>query len=454
VTNRHYFTDSFFLLLGGILLLGVASLVWPWLQPIFFLAWPLVAALTWIDRASLVDANRFKAELKIPRTPELGDNTHVEISVIPEGSTLTQLSSLSVTLPPSRTLRFDRSMARLLRHHKEGRVEYSTTVSAHAERLGFERVEAIRLWMVSRLGLWARVAQVPVEAAAFRVIPTRKKTSEQSFHQLVSQQRLLYQGSRQLLRGRSADQFHSIRKYQFPDPLRHLDHKKTAKYGQWMTRIFDTFYDHHIVLGLDLGRAMLGDIEGSSKFDFYLSACLLLAQNAVNARDRVSFFAFSQRTHSVIRNSRRISLFLPLFEGHPDLRPREEESNFELVPPTLSKLTGQRSIFLLFTDITKPSVQEALLKMLPALSQKHLTIVVSVLDRSYVLEQQVMTLADRSFDLSEYNRLLYAYWLNDRTELLRRQIAQYGGGVLMVSHHDWLSIVLKIYSLLRSSVSL
>src|SRR5882762_5539606 len=70
------------------------------------------------------------------------------------------------------------------------------------------------------------------------------------------------------------------------------------------------------------------NLSRSRKVDFYLSACLDLAQQALRGGDRVSFFAFSSRLHLSIVQARRLDSLLPLFKGDPRLRPREESTDY------------------------------------------------------------------------------------------------------------------------------
>src|SRR4029079_18914357 len=103
------------------------------------------------------------------------------------------------------------------------------------------------------------------------------------------------------------------REYQYPDSIRHIDARKSAKYCQLMTRTYDSLLEHHLILGLDVGRSMYGRMGPSRKLDYYLSACLALAENASQSRDRLSFFAFSQKVHLTVRRSRHMADFRPLF---------------------------------------------------------------------------------------------------------------------------------------------
>ena len=199
---------------------------------------------------------------------------------------------------------------------------------------------------------------------------------------------------------------------------------------------------------------MYGSLSGSSKYDFFLAACLTLAENALVSRDHVSFVAFSQKTHYLIDKARSMKPFEPLFTGHRSLAPCEVESSYLLLNETVSRLSGRRSIILILTDPTKPSVQEALLGVLPALCRRHLVCVVGLIDENFDLDRAVMSYPAGRGTAKGYAGLLYAYWLQEQVNVFRRQVARLGGGVLVVSQREWLSVVSRLYRLLRTSVAM
>ena len=453
-STQIFLSDTFFVALGGALLLALASIFYPVLFYGGLAALVILFLFTLIDRQSLRRVEQFEGRSHISKTPELGETTTVTFELNSNSQSVARLSRLRLVLPALQTLRFPKTMVTMNRRYHEGRVTFESTVVAHTRRLGFETIRELRIFARSSFGLWSRAFDAPVPESQFRVIPTRKRASEQTFRDLAAHQRLLYQGTRQILRGRSADQFHSVRKYQYPDSVRHIDHKKSARFGELMTRVYDTFFDHHLILGLDLGRSMRGTIAGSEKCDYYLAACLALAQSAVTARDRISFFGFSQQVHHLIKSTRNLQSFTPLFEGHRELTPRDEESDFTALPSIVQSISGQRSIVILFTDLAKPSVQDSLLKTLPTLAQRHLTVVVSVLDEALSLEKRLVEFTQEKVTTNDYSDLLYSYWIRDRTQSFKAQVGSFGSAVLVVSEQDWLSVVTRLYGLLRESASL
>jgi uncharacterized protein (DUF58 family) len=450
VTKITYLTDRFFVLIGTAQLVGVFGLVWAPFFYVYAAALPAIAVLAWLDWRALPPGSGLHCEGALSDAPEIGQEVWLGFRVSREGGRRLGAGEWRLAVPSLRTL--EPLEARVSVTEIEGLSR--ARMHCRALALGYEEIKGVRLLVRSPLALWFRQYELEIEPISFRVMPSRREISEQAFRQLVHNTRTLSQGNRRIMRGRAAEQFYSLRKYQFPDQIRHIDQKKTAKYGELMTRTFENFLSHHLILALDLGHSMFGTIGQSQKHDFYLAACLTLARNGIHSHDRVSFFGFSQRIHSLIRSARSLDPFLPLYQGSPEVAPRDEEGNFDLLGPTLARVAGQRSIVLIFTDASRPSVQQSLLRVLPDICRRHLTVVISLIDEAYSLERQLESWDGIKLGMEEYSRFLYNYWIDDRSRIFRSVAARHSGGVVSVTEADWLSVVGRTYDMMRRSLQI
>lgn len=453
--HRTYLTAQFFTLFALIELTGLICVFLPWLLPFYVAGHAVVALLMLREILSLPKAKDFRIETRLPATLEIGKDDELVLTLIGDLKKSLKLGEIKLESPVLTTLKLPAFYELANPAVDAEHVYFEERIPVHPRALGFEVVSEMRLFLTSTMGLFAREITVPcAPPLKFRVMPTKREIGEQAFRDILSNQRLFVQGNRKLLRSNMPEQFYSMRKYQYPDPIRFIDAKKSAKYQELMTRVFDSFFEHHLILGLDVGRASLGYLGRSRKFDYHLSACLALAKNAVRTRDRVSFFAFSQKIHYMVRQAKNFQSFHPLFEGAKQVRPREVDSQYELVVPAVHKLTGQRSVVLLITDATRPSVQENLLRVLPYLCAKHLTVVVSLVDSRYDLDALVVSGNQSKLSVDAYNRILYSYWVRDRMAEFQRKVNRLGGATLSLSEKDWLSAIVHLYGILRSSANL
>ncbi len=448
--KNAYLTDRFFATYGLWQIVGVFGLLQSWMLLIYVLGTIIFFAGVWLDRRSLLRGQQLQAHLHMPRALELEQPVHLQ-------ATLAFLQE-----HPLMPARIEWEAPRLPAFHfnapttafRPGEAPHTFTAEHPATTTGLGYIEWASLQLVvrSRWRLWFQKLDIEAAPQGVRIHPSFRRISEQDFVEHTANQHILTQGSRRILRGRAANQFHSIRRYQYPDSLRHIDARKSAKYAQLMTRIYDEYRAHHLVMALDLGRSMCGRLKTSSKHDYYLSACLMLAQHAIAAGDEVSFFAFSNTTTFSVRSTRHLAGFEPLFKGDQRLQAQETESRFDLLYPTICSLTGQRSIVLVLTDLTSPSVQHALLEALAPICRRHLTFAVGLQDHRFFLDHLIWESDDGRGREHDPAHLFYAYWLNDHFRLFRHQMARLGGGVVQGSDETWISLVVQVYSRLRDSL--
>jgi uncharacterized protein (DUF58 family) len=443
-------TERFFAGYGLWQIVGVLGLVQPVVFVVYFVGTVVIFALLWLDRRSLLQAQQLSARLDMPRTLELAQPVRLQATLVLAQHQPLLPARIEWQAPSLAALHFADRLTAFRPSSATGPLVACHAATAAA--LGYVAWTSLTLVVHSRLQLWVQGVEVAVAPCGVRVHPSLRRIPEPAFVERLGQQSVLLQGSRKMLRGHTADQVHSIRRYQYPDTLRHIDAKKSAKYARLMTRTYDEFRAHHLIMALDLGRSMCGTLKYSARHDYYLSACLMLAQHAITAGDQVSFLAFANTLTFSIRHSRTLASFAPLFTGEARLQARETDSRFDLLPPALASLAGQRSIVLVLTDVTSPSVQQALLETLPAVCQRHLTVAAGLQDHQFMLDELLWELDPDDLSDSDQARLLYAYWLHDRLQLFGRQMSRLGGGVVQGSDETWLSLIISVYARLRDSL--
>ena len=451
--QRSYLTKRFLFIFSFWQLLGIMSLLWPILLLPYLIGLFLIGSLLLTEYKSLPRNINFMASLSPPQTPQLGQSAELTVELQTSGYALGQLARLTGYAPSSRLFAFKHPVVSLDKAAESHSMIFRGRFVGKAISLGFEEQTRLGIDYQSWPGLWSRYLELEIPSIKYRVVPCMKELPHDQFSRLIAGQRLLCQGTRRLLRGQTVDQFRSVRKYCYPDSIRHIDQKKTAKFGELMTRVYDSYHSHHLILALDLGRAMCGAIAGSNKHDYYLSACLALARYALQNGDRVSFLAFSRQIHYSVARSRNFQSFHPLFLGDIRLEPREEESDFSLLSAFLPQVAGQRAIVIVLSDFSKPSVQHNLLHHLQPICRHHLSLAISLLEKQTDLETQIQSFSQNSFSKSDLSRIMYCYWLNDLMRLFSARVSTLGGSALSVSEDYWMATALQVYILLRSSLA-
>ena len=443
-------TGRFFAIFGFIQVVGLLA-TWRIEFLAFYLAlvaWMIVVVRN--DVKQMPEIEDLKLTIKAPRAPALAGKAVFSATVEPKREKALDLASIRILAIPTELFSFAKPSYYWRVDGHRGAVE----IPAVVKRLGYAKVDKWPVAFVSKRGFLRRFGWVPIDPVELRVSPERQALSEQAFSELLKSQPVLRQGARMQVRSQVQDQILTIRKYQYPDPIKHIDHRKSARFGEPMTRTFDTLRNHHLFLVLDLGRTLSGEIRGSAKIDYYVSAALALAENAIDSRDEVSLLAFSEKRHFLIKRARHLKSFQALFRAEQAFEPRDVESDYHALAREIERQAGSRSIVVVLTDVSKPSVQDGLLKGLAPVCRKHLTVVAGINDRETDVDESVLAFeadkADGDFG-SRYARLLYGYWLTERHQLFRDKMARLGGSSFTVNDAFWMTAVEKLYGLLRAS---
>ena len=303
--------------------------------------------------------------------------------------------------------------------------------------------------------LWARSIYFESKELLPPVIPSLTKAPDQLFEEEIRNNSSLFVGSRSRSQTHRPEQFFAHRRYRHGDSIRHIDHKKSARYQKLLTKTYDSLQNKQIMIGLDTGRAMAGEIGGSNKLSFYTEAILNLAKNAIQTRDEVSLFTFSSKVQSFVPPTRDLSKLTNMIQHNPNIRVHEEDTQFECMPLAIRQLAKGRSLFILFSDFSRPSVQSFVREQLKIISKKHLCVCVSLIDAKIAINEQILkTNQEQKIDPGKHAQMIYGYWLENELQNFRHNIATTKAGVITIPEKYWMDMVVRIYMSLRSSVFL
>lgn len=453
--SSTFLTDRFFSISALVQAVGVLAFLRIEFLFVYLGLTALFVALLIRDRWSLLAAGDARFDITIPPSLELGTTFGLKLYFhFDDRNARKSHIEVGFLSPACRTLTFGEKSHRIENSLAAGLHTTEVRLPAQAVQLGYEELSHLILYSRSRFQLWTRETRVESKATGHRVLPTRKPVPEERFVELIRGQKIFHQGTRRLMRGQTAEQFYTVRKFQPSDSLKHLDPKKSAKFQTPMTRTYESFYEHHLVIGLDLGRSLLGQLGNSSKKDYYLSAALALAESAIKARDKVSFFAFSQNVHRQIIHAKHYSDFYALYRGTQDLNALNLEPSYELIPGILQKCASTRSLFVLLTDATRPSVQQHLAKIVPFIARQHLMVIASLVDEQFSLPFTLDHFTGQQPTEAEFSAQLYNYYLHDQNESFKARLNQYGCGYVGASQSEWMNVIGRVYQRLRESTSL
>ncbi len=446
-------SDSFFASYGLWHIVGALAFFNKAFAMVYFVGIAFFAIFVFLDRRSLLDKNSFIAELDSRKAFEIGETVSLDLYFAFTKKMQEKPRKIYWLLPEDDNIEFKDASLPLLEVAIDSKLGYKVHAKGVASKIGHNEWDHVVVQSVSRLGIWSNVFHCPIEKVEFRIHPPEGKMKDAEFSEQVSKQQIFSSGIRKLLKSRAADQFYSIRKYQYPDPKKFIDAKKSAKYNQLMTRTFEEYRSHHLVLALDTSRNLLGELEGSSKIDYYISACLKLMESAMRMGDRVSILSFSDKVHYLLKGARTPASFHNLYKGTTEFQPHNTESDFSILPRAIGQVTSQRSIVFVLTDPSMPGVYKEISQNLFPICRKHFTVVIGLSESSRMVNQYVMSIDPTNPEREQVGRLIYNLHVEEELELLAKRVNRWGGGVIRSEPENWISMTKKAYGNLRTSLT-
>lgn len=180
------------------------------------------------------------------------------------------------------------------------------------------------------------------------------------------------------LKGQGTE-FESLRDYA-DDSFRKIDWKSTARRGKLIVRDYTTERNQPVIVCVDTGRNMLSEVEGITKLDYVLDACLLLLHAAAHEGDLTGLMVFSDQVDRLILPKKGKSQAGILLNAIHNLRARPVESNYLGAFSTLATRQKRRAMVVVFTDADDAATAERLAKAIAPLRRRHLVFVARISD--------------------------------------------------------------------------
>jgi uncharacterized protein (DUF58 family) len=231
----------------------------------------------------------------------------------------------------------------------------------------------------SRLGLWRRMLNCPVETV-IHVYPDMKQLSQYAL--LARTNRLSLLGVRRTRRIGQDHEFERLRDYTIDDNYKHIDWRSTARRGKLTVKDFQASQSQRIIFLLDCGRMMTNQAAGLSLLDHGLNAMLMLSYVALRQNDAVGLLSFSDEIHGFLPPRRGMQQMNRLLHASFDRFPRLVESRYDQAFRYLAGHCRKRSLVVLVTNVIDEVNAHQIQRYLSNLVGRHLPLGVLLRDRS------------------------------------------------------------------------
>lgn len=267
------------------------------------------------------------------------------------------------------------------------RVRLPAGASAHAStplrpsRRGRFDLDEVVVRVDGPLGLAARQATRTVPAT-LRVHPPFRSRDEAELR--IDKARILEVGLRSAQGRGGGTDFDQLRDYSVDDEFRRIDWAATARAGKAIVRTYRAERNQTILLLLDNGRVMAGQVAGVPRVEHAMDAAMMLTAVATRLGDRCGLVAFDRDVRAVVPPAQRRDQLGRVTEAIYALEPALVESDYRGAFAEALARFRRRSLFVVLTDLVEQAVGESLVPALPLIARRHLVIVGSVQDPDVV----------------------------------------------------------------------
>lgn len=376
------------------------------------LAWTVVAAM-WaaLGAALLVDGGalllgRPRVGALVPDVIGVGDSARVPVAL-----TLSGPATLGATLRAE----VDEPLAPgpdVVVRVAPGESEAS--VSFDAPRRGTGSLRAVWLRLEGPLGLLRRVARVPVEDGAVRVVPNARRVKELAIAHFGAQP--LRGGLKVERRAGDGGEFDAMVGYAHGMDVRQIDWKSSARHQDLRVRRYRLERNQRVVVCVDTGRSMADPIEGVQRLDHAIHAAMVLAQTALRGGDLVGLHAYGAEPEAWVAPQSGIRHANKIAEACSGLTAQPVETNHVLGIHALLTRLSRRSLVVVLTELGDSTTAELMVEHLAHLVRRHLVVFVALDDP--VVEEPLGRKPESAQDLAA--AVVASHLRQDRQRVLRR----------------------------------
>jgi uncharacterized protein (DUF58 family) len=227
------------------------------------------------------------------------------------------------------------------------------------------------------LGLVARQGRRAVPGL-LRVYPPFRSREEAELR--IDRARILEVGLRSAKGRGSGTDFDQLREYGPDDDHRRMDWAATARTGRPIVRTYRAERNQVVVVLLDAGRTMAGQVAGVPRLEHAMDAAMCVTAVATRLGDRTGLVAFDRAVRAIVPPAAGRHQLGRVTEAMYDLEPELVEGDVRAAFTAAVTRFRRRSMLVLLTDLVEQSVGESLLPALPLVARNHLVLVGAVQD--------------------------------------------------------------------------
>jgi uncharacterized protein (DUF58 family) len=212
---------------------------------------------------------------------------------------------------------------------------------------------------------------------ALRVVPNIRPVTSGQID--VTVRSTLYGVKDTITRGEGSE-FHQLREFVTGMDHRAIDWKRSARHNSLVAKEMRAERNHQIILALDNGYLMRGEIEGLARIDHAINAALSVAWAGGLGGDLVGLYSFDAEPRHFTPPQPGRAVFPLLRSQMAEMSYNTVESNHTLALAHLNGLLSRRSLIVIFSDFADTTTAELLVENLQVLNRMHVILFVTLRD--------------------------------------------------------------------------
>lgn len=227
------------------------------------------------------------------------------------------------------------------------------------------------------LGLASRQRRMPCPTT-LRVLPFFRSRKDAEIK--INAARIMEIGLRSARGFGAGTEFETLREYGNDDDFRRIDWRASARAGKAIVRTFRAERNQNVVILLDNGRVMAGQVDGFPRVEHTMDAAMMLCTVATRLGDKCGLVTFDTEVRSIVAASRNKNHIARHIDAMFHLEPVLAESDYvSAFGQTIARFR-RRALLVVLTDLVEQAVAESLLPALPLILRTHLVVIGAVSD--------------------------------------------------------------------------
>lgn len=251
----------------------------------------------------------------------------------------------------------------------------STTIEP--ARRGRFRIDEVTVRIDGPLRLGSRQRRVSVPTV-LRVHPPFRSRDEAELR--IRRARVLDIGLRSALGLGGGTEFEQLREYTTDDEFRRVDWAASARAGKTIVRTYRPERNQTVMVLLDSGRVMAGQVDGVARLEHAMDAVMMLGAVASGLGDRVGLVTFDSSVGRIVAPGRNRDQVSRMTEAMFDIEPTLSESDYlGAFAATLARFR-RRALIVVLSDLQPQMIEDSLIPALPLVLRNHMVVVGAVTD--------------------------------------------------------------------------